>query len=335
MIDRLTFSSDEKNGELAPRSWVLESIDGQSLQAHWNHLYRIFLEDEDPQAKGFWHLYQSNTSNILIPIQVPDARVNPLDEGFKAYNKDKGSQAKAQAHILKIQRHHDRSYRVRQAERDGKNQVDPIAPPPNPLRPRINMFIRPANENDVPQLTKIYNYYAEHTVLAPENEGIAQRTMAARLRSMEEARLPFLVAVAKASNPNRKARDDSPFLNHDAIIGFAAAEEMGPQNNMWGFTVDIEVYIDNRYYSKGAGKNLLDRLLFCLDPNYQVTAGCEWYGGEEWEYGSRRRVANILCHVPYASQDLARIAWVGGLLERFQFEKCGDMKDIGIKFGQL
>lgn len=224
----------------------------------------------------------------------------------------------------------------REEERRVKAQPDPIAPPPNPLRPKINMYIRPALDRDVPAITKIYNWYAENTVCVPEQDHIAQQTMRERLREAESVRLPFLVAVAKANARNRYARGGTPSLENDTVIGFAQATELGNGRSAYFWTAEIEVYVDKGYYTKGTGKNLLDRLLFCLDASseYKVSGGCDWHGGEDWEYGSRRKLGQVICHVPYATQDLARIAWVGGLLERFQFEKVGDMKDIGVKYGQ-
>lgn len=313
-------------------------VGDQKIPVHefWTkRCYEPFQKDDDPDAKPFWHLWASNIFETQHRLVVPDAKVDPEDEGFVRYNRDMGSQSKANIFCARKSKKHKRYQETRLAQLAEQAKKPLIQPPPNPNRPKINMFIRCVDlqgHSDIRQIVDIYNHYINNSVSVQETEQMSSHQMRHRLTDILDCRMPVIVAVEKKSSKVRFAGEHS--VPGETIIGFAYVDELGAQHTMNQFSGDLEVYVAPSYETKGVGKNLLDRALFCLDSNYDLKGGCEWNGGEDWHHGGGRRLLrNVLCHMPYATEDKNRLAWVGGFLERFGFEKVGDLPNTGVKLG--
>ena len=105
-------------------------------------------------------------------------------------------------------------------------------------------MIRIATEQDAQAITSIYNYYIENTVVTFETEVITIDTILARMKTVNVANLPWLVAVN----------------NQGQVVGYAYASPFR-ERYAYRFSVEITVYIDKTSAKQGFGTALYMALI--------------------------------------------------------------------------
>ena len=105
-------------------------------------------------------------------------------------------------------------------------------------------MIRIATEQDAQAITSIYNYYIENTVVTFETEVISVDTILARMKTVNVANLPWLVAVN----------------NQGQVVGYAYASPFR-ERYAYRFSVEITVYIDKTSAKQGFGTALYMALI--------------------------------------------------------------------------
>lgn len=103
--------------------------------------------------------------------------------------------------------------------------------------------VRPAAFADAGSLARIYNHYVRDTIVTFEEESVPEGEMASRLRQVQEASLPWLVA-------------ESP----GEIVGYACATRWKPRRG-YRFSAEVTVYLDPGHGGRGIGSALYARLL--------------------------------------------------------------------------
>lgn len=108
--------------------------------------------------------------------------------------------------------------------------------------------IRPAAAGDAAALARIYNFYVQETIVTFEEEAVSAAEMSARLREVQEASLPWLVAEDRGE-----------------VVGYAYAGKWRVRRG-YRFSVEVTVYLDHRRGRAGIGTSLYQRLLSELPP---------------------------------------------------------------------
>ena len=109
------------------------------------------------------------------------------------------------------------------------------------------MIIRTARAEDARAVVEIYNHYVLTTAITFEEQAVAEADMATRMREVDDAGLPWLVAEVDG-----------------AIVGFAYAGKW-KQRSAYRYSAESTVYIAHDKRAKGgvrqrAGRRLIERL---------------------------------------------------------------------------
>ncbi len=109
--------------------------------------------------------------------------------------------------------------------------------------------IRPALENDAGPIAAIYNHYVLNTVVTFEEQAVPGSQMAARLRDVGQAGLPWLVLESAGD-----------------ILGFAYASPWKTRS-AYRFSVEVTVYLAPGQTGRGQGSALYQSLFSLLREN--------------------------------------------------------------------
>jgi phosphinothricin acetyltransferase len=108
------------------------------------------------------------------------------------------------------------------------------------------MTIRPATTADAVAVAGVYNHYVKDTTVTFEDEEVIPSEIARRIRDVESASLPWLIAERDAT-----------------IIGYAYAAKWHSRSG-YRFSAEIAVYVDANHTRIGAGSRLYDHLFTIL-----------------------------------------------------------------------
>jgi phosphinothricin acetyltransferase len=106
-----------------------------------------------------------------------------------------------------------------------------------------SILVRPATEQDVAEITRIYGYYVLHTCSTFEVEAPDRDEMARRRSGVLELGLPYLAAEEGGR-----------------MVGYAYANAYRPRG-AYRFTVEDSIYIDPADVGRGCGRALLAALI--------------------------------------------------------------------------
>ena len=120
-------------------------------------------------------------------------------------------------------------------------RVPPFAP-----IPYSSAVIRAATDRDASGIARIYNHYVVHSVVTFEEETVSDDEMARRVREVQSAALPWLVADEEGH-----------------IAGYAYAGKWKARSG-YRFTVESSVYLDPAFVARGLGTALYETLLAIL-----------------------------------------------------------------------
>jgi L-amino acid N-acyltransferase YncA len=108
-------------------------------------------------------------------------------------------------------------------------------------------MIRNATENDAEAITGIYNHYISNTVITFEEAVVAAPDIAQRIRAIQTAGLPWLIAE-----------------ENNTLIGYAYASPWH-YRSAYQFSVETSVYLDPKSSGKGWGIKLYHALFSALE----------------------------------------------------------------------
>lgn len=111
------------------------------------------------------------------------------------------------------------------------------------------MKIRNIRSSDAEQITRIYNYYIQNTVITFEEDLVTSEEMNNRIEKVHQSYLPWLVIELDGK-----------------IQGYAYAAKWH-ERSAYRFTVETSIYISSQSTGKGLGKKLYNSLLDQLQKN--------------------------------------------------------------------
>ena len=220
-------------------------------------------------------------------------------------------------------------------------EVDPFGPPnthDNPMTPRAYMYVRPARPGDEELVAEIYNWWVEHTIHAPHRKALPKEHFAEVIRQCADNRLPFLVACSynnKLKGRRRKVLGAQYY--RERIIGFVYAQRFR-EEEVFESAVELKMFVDYRSLRYGVAKNLMDRVLPALDPQYQSLCGCDFFkedhnvmqltrGGGN---GTRKIIVSV--YYPAAGEEgKLGLVWKTNFLRSFGFEPYANFHNIASK----
>jgi L-amino acid N-acyltransferase YncA len=104
------------------------------------------------------------------------------------------------------------------------------------------MIIRKVKQIDAEDITAIYNYYIENTIITFEEEPITVEEMASRIESIS-SHYPYLVCEENGK-----------------VIGYAYATQWKARS-AYRFSAEDTIYLDHRETGKGVGSKLFSAFL--------------------------------------------------------------------------
>ena len=112
--------------------------------------------------------------------------------------------------------------------------------------PETGVTIRPATPEDASSCARIYNYFVADTIVTFEEEPVSAGDMAARLRVVHEASLPWLVAEYQSD-----------------VVGYAYAAKWRARS-AYRFSTEVTIYLEHTQRGRGIGSALYRELLSTL-----------------------------------------------------------------------
>lgn len=346
-MNQSAFKSDAA-GELAPRDWILTEADNQPLQTFWNSLHQHeprLVDEEDVLGTPFWQRYEHGC-DILKPLHHEDARCEPVDDQDPTKADElalwQQSQKQTASSIISTRtaKHDDEETEKRlqrhiEKELKKKEKKAPkIAPPPNKHRPKANVFLKPMNiAKDLASVYSIYAHYAKDTVFVSDLEPVSMHDFRQRLNWVQSGALPMIVAVESIGKKSRHGNSAQ-----EKIVGFAVADEDEGRATQQSHIACLEVYVHHDYLGKGIGKNIVDRMLYLLDPMYHVVSDVVWDAHpDDLDYntpGGRRVIGTVRAVLYYDNDDRTRCSWINEWLKQYGFDKQADFTKAGMKLGK-
>lgn len=118
------------------------------------------------------------------------------------------------------------------------------------------MMIRPVWPEDIPFITRIYNYYIRETTVTFEEKEITPYDIQSRIKKVETDGLPWLVAEVEKE-----------------IVGYAYATKW-KERSAYRYSVEISVYVDHNHQGMSHGTKLYQALFTELQSkNIHVAIG--------------------------------------------------------------
>ena len=225
--------------------------------------------------------------------------------------------------------------------------------------PKVNIYVRPAQVADIPQITTLYNHYVKNTVHAPELAETNSAEWQERFIRAEKEQLAFLVAVSKGkeiktqlekrrderrlrgqgfNGPRRRANADANRSTYKEILyGFVYAEDHAGKHTMFQHVAEVQVFVDPKHLRLGIGKSLMDRIMPTLDMAHAIRDYTDFVPDDRMSYGEggTRKIHKILINVGFHIGDEKEFEWRKEWLEQVHdFDHVGIISCLGNKFGK-
>ncbi len=159
----------------------------------------------------------------------------------------------------------------------------------------MHFIIRPFAPTDNSDITDIYNYYIQNSVITFETDPVSQETMLQRIESIT-ADFPCLV-----------------YVEDDRIVGYCYVHAW-KEKRAYRYTVENTIYVSPRHQGKGIGKELLAALINeCQAAGFHSLIACITEGNE----------ASNRLHEKFGFKQVSRFTKVG-----YKFGRWLDVLDF-------
>ncbi|KIW25711.1 uncharacterized protein PV07_08867 [Cladophialophora immunda] len=174
--------------------------------------------------------------------------------------------------------------------------------------------VRPATEDDLPQIRAIFEHYVLNTVVSFLVQQPPPNYVASRFEDSRARQLPYLVAV----------NDDDD--HQGRVVGYAYASAFRGFMLGYGHTVEISLFCHPRHTNRGVGSQMVARLLEALRTTKHLTREV---GHEDSpvEADVRKVMAIMAVDETAPGQGLALRDWY----KRWGFIEVGRLQGVGFK----
>ena len=206
-----------------------------------------------------------------------------------------------------------------------------VVPKPNPNVPKANIYLRPAEFGDCPELAIVMNWYMEHSTMSTDDVMIRPEDVRHRIEDCRNQFFPFIVAVER-----RTAQTYRDASHPEKILGFALANDFMGKQTIGRHTAALQLFVRNDTRGKGIGKCLMDKLLEVCDPTFISKQGY-WFENSPEDHmgyypGGGRKLSRIIFNVIYQDNRRANFEPIIKWLKKFGFEEQGLLKGAAVKF---
>lgn len=224
----------------------------------------------------------------------------------------------------------ERRVRARNAYIESTKATTPLA---SLQTPKANLYLRPVEMSDIPELLDIFNWYIHKSPLTIDVATLNEDEVRERIETAKRERLPFIVAAERRSIHNR---DNSS----QKILGYALATDTVGERTAERFTAGLEIFVRPEFKHRGIGKCLMDKLLEVCDRTYNPLGGyffdADFEDRTGYYSGGRRRLACLMFAISYPYEDRKQYKWIHEWLEKnYGFEQQGLLRGTRIKFNRL
>lgn len=212
-----------------------------------------------------------------------------------------------------------------------------FVPPPCPHAPEANIYLRPAEVQDLRQIADIYDYYilnSVHTPLVEPEDGYWRD----RLVDSAEAHTPFIVAILMADKAPRNSRDINKMpKTHEHVVGFTSVVDYGTSFNAYKYTVELEMWVRPEFHKKGIGRTMMDRAMGIMCPIYDLKENVPFIAPgpmDYWMGGGRRVTKTVMFSYLSSEAENEQFKWMKCWLMKEGFSHAGIVPDIAFKLGR-
>ncbi|KAH9222719.1 hypothetical protein DL95DRAFT_285821 [Leptodontidium sp. 2 PMI_412] len=336
----------------APVNWETErtSFDDSFIPAYikeWQQTLPGGLHSVNIQSDKFTSgVYAINNVFFVDPVDhgpptIPDTAENTQDQELKRLWQT--ANIEANNYMVAVEKKQKQEKRAIKASNMRFREIASQEPEPNTFSPAIDMYMRPAEEKDATDVVAIYNWYISNTAIPEDQVPIGIEDGKWLIKQAKEDNLPFLVAI-KGRQPTSADAQGRPSPAKkiimpavESVIGFCFPERFnyGFAGNWKGrsrATVTLQLYVHNEHTRKGVGRNLLDRLIHCLNPGYAYKNAAAWINPSHeklYETEGAGLFHQLLFQIPVEQQHDPNIDWLTKFLLKFLFKE-NNSKEGGV-----
>lgn len=342
---------------IAPEEWADYSPFGDRRICR-DDFYRQYLmgkpfaiERGDTDRKPWWEKYVAPPLWVAAPVP----RACPLDPQDEMYVFGKSIETTADFKIKKgiadgsIVPEHDfemgpekttfeKGYSVRANLNQNRNTYRK-QPVKAEYQGEANMTIRQAFEFDAPLINVVYNHFVENTWFVTDRHKVSDQDMLARMKKVEEAGWPWLVACeAKSARSKGRRKGAASDSNAPAkVMGYACIEDLSGPGSVDRLSGKIHIWVLPECQFSTVGTSLLDRLFWLVLKEYELVNPHVAYvtttGPFAQKFGCKREPHVLLAELQYAprGQDEKRANIVSGFLQKRGFERYGEQREVAAR----
>ncbi|KAJ9263371.1 hypothetical protein DTO195F2_3027 [Paecilomyces variotii] len=306
------------------RQWFWRWLDSTVVLAYPVDIYHEAFFDGTAHTDG--------ERGLFIPdIESHDTKIDMTDEETRLHYNETGAGYIINYRLHLLKEAEEKGARVRR-ERGVYLESCLYHEEPNPYVPKANIYLRPAENRDVPGLLELCNWYIHNTALCADLETLTRAEMIQRIADSKQEKLPFIVAVERN---NRHALD-----HLERVLGYALATDYMGQTTAGRHTVELEVFVSHGSKRLGVARCLMDKLLQVCDPTYVPHLGYFFDSDLDdrpgYECGGRRMLARLIFTYCFSEDDKSEYERVKEWLKgEYSFYEQGLLRGVCVKFGKL
>ncbi|KAL2220881.1 hypothetical protein M432DRAFT_541520 [Thermoascus aurantiacus ATCC 26904] len=310
------------------RDWFRQWLDGTMYACWYVDIYHQSFFDGTAHTDGELSLFIPDIDDVETQLDMTDEATrlhyHETAQGY-CYNYMEHLQKEQEA--LEAQRKRARTTYLEAAQNP---------PEPNPNVPKANIYLRPVEVGDIPELLDLCNWYIRNGTQSVDLDLLNQTDMRQRIDDSKREKLPFIVAVERRMGPAPRASSNQ----RERILGYALATDFMGQRTTGRYTAELEVFVHHEKKRQGIGRCLMDKLLEVCDPTYIPKRGYFFDSDLEdrrgYSSGGRRKLVRLIFALSYPEDDPTEYKWVKEWLrQKYKFEEQGLLKGVGEKFDKF
>lgn len=189
-----------------------------------------------------------------------------------------------------------------------------------------NVYLRPVEFHDSPELVRLVNWYMENSPVSPETQPISEADARDMVQDARNTRLPFIVAVQRTPKGSDAA---------ETVLGYAFLKSYTDFVSANCCTLEMRVYVDHKHKKLHIGRSLIDRLLAMRDIMHSASAAHVFEASGHNFTPEGPSFATVICPIAYPPGKAANYAWIKEwLIREFRFREQGLINGGRFKFDE-
>lgn len=229
----------------------------------------------------------------------------------------------------KKERRRNRVRSAMQSEWERRLELLNAPPEPHPFAPTIDIYLRPAKDQDSMGIAEIYNYYVINSNVPEDQATVHANDIKTLLQSCHDDKFPIIVAIEGKPLGQNNQKYLATHRNSEQVVGFAFSEPYnygitGARTGRSRYTARLHLFTHHQYTRKGVGRSLMDRLLQIMSAGYAARDGYSWINTEDclsYKAGGVGRCHQMIIELPCLKKDDPNYDWIKAFLQKFYFKE--------------